>query len=350
DVLQGSALVGGTLLGTIMGWKGLVGFLGDQKIGILIKRINAGVSPRVRAYLVPVLFLSVFAFMAMRQTQELPLDEAWDYRRHMMQELLEGLGVNFVVSGGAFFAINHLLARLGRVPAGKAGATGVLTVAVGAGMLFQEFYSGWRRKQMRQALKEKTYAGLAEIMEMLPTAPEYMRPRLLENVDRKFSILISLNVLEFLSVQQAVKQALNREQIIDNYTSVGMSKGLAMKLAGLMEKEEPLTKSQKEIANAWIGKMAGKEGRAMLPVSVLPAQRRRILALWESDLADIHRFLAAPIPVTIGKNSDGTIPSAQFFHWNIAHTMSLLRRYVALREKLAFTGARNVSADIDSTN
>ena len=42
DVLEGSALVGGTLLGTLMGWQGLVGFFGDKKVGQPLKRIKPG--------------------------------------------------------------------------------------------------------------------------------------------------------------------------------------------------------------------------------------------------------------------------------------------------------------------
>ncbi len=332
--LGGSAVVGGGLLATVFTWHQISKVLGDQKLKMILDGINSRVSPRVRGYLLPILFISAFSFMALRASQDLPLDEVWDYRRNMFEELLEGLGMSYVVTGGSLFTL-HRLMKWREEPISKQGARGIWIVAMGAGMLAQDLWTSWRRRQKSREFKEQTYKAVAELLDFLPTVPEHMRAPILENIDRKFSILIGLNITEFSSVEEAIEYSARRQQVLENYEGVGMSPKLAKELADMMETKEPLTKEAQDIVNYLLSKIAGnKERAATLPVSILSVQKRRILELWSSNLADVAHFLVQPIPIMIGKNSDGSIPSAQFTDWNIAHTMALFRQYVALREKL----------------
>lgn len=306
--LGGSAAVGGTLLTTVGAWHLLGKIAGDEKFKLLLEKINKVAPPRVRSYLIPILILSAFTFMALRETQNLPLDEAGEYRWNFLEEMVEGFGVNLVVTGSAFFGINRALAAMGALPAGKWGPAAILAVASGMGMLGQEIYTSWRRKHYREALKEKTYKELLEMMEALPTFPPHMRFRLINRIDRKFSVLIALNVLEFESVKQAIVLA--------------STEGGEMK---------PLNSQEQATVNRWIHKMAGKQYTDAIPVSMLPAQKHRIVAMWDSELGDVYHYLMNPPLLDVGHNADGSIPSSQFVNWGMRETMALLRRYTDLK-------------------
>lgn len=320
DVFGGSVVVGSSIWGTAAAWNSLTRVTADKKLGEILRKISERAPPKLKAYLVPALFLSAFTFVALRESQELPLEESGEYRWNFLEEMAESFGVQIAATGGFFWGMRWGLGRIGRIPKGKIGAGGVLAIATGAGMLAQEVFSGWRRQQFRRELKVDTYRELIALLETYPLYPDHLKPKLQISIDRKLSMLIALNILDFPSIQEAIRSAEAQEKKLARLTNMGFPKERAIRIVHHSETLTPLSETESQIAERWIQKLSGKEGTSTLPVSMLPAQKRRIMALWQNDLSDVIQFMVHPVPITQ--------PSAD---WNITHTMALLRRYLTLR-------------------
>lgn len=333
DVLGGSALVGGTIWGSISAVNGIFKLAGDERVGKLMQRVNKIAPEKARAYLIPAIFLAAFTFVALRQTQNLPLGEANEYRWRFLEEMAEAFGIQLAVTGGAFIGIRAWLGRIGKIPKGRIGGAGVLAIATGAGMLAQEVFSSWRRGKMREDLKTKTYADLIRMLEALPKYPEHLKPKLQTKIDRKLAILIALNTLELPSIKEAVALAERREKELARLTSHGVSEERAIQWLSTNGNNQPLTDIQQKMAVRWIEKRKGKEATVVLPVTMLPAQKKRVVALWEKDLSDVVQFMVAPIPIGYKKESDGSIDPDQFEDWTFAHTLSLMNTYLRNRQE-----------------
>lgn len=325
DVFGGAMVLGGSLWGTAAAWNSLNKIVADKKLGALLKKISEQAPPKVRAYLVPALFLTAFTFVALRQSQGLPLEEEGEYRWNFLEEMAGSFGVQLAVTGGSFWGIRTMFRRAGRAPKGKVGGGGVLAIVTGAGMLAQELYAGWRRRKMRTDLKVKAYRELAGFLKNYPNYPEHLKPKLQARLDRKFSILLALNLLDFPSVREAIEAAEQRTRQMDLFLNSGFSREQARRMQDGYGKMEPLKPVESELAEAWIQKMQQKETTGVLPVSMLPAQKRRVLSLWEKDLSDVIQFSVYPIPIPKKPTED------EMEDWNIAHTMALFRHYLKLR-------------------
>ncbi|MBI4124372.1 MAG: hypothetical protein HY466_00380 [Deltaproteobacteria bacterium] len=325
DVFGGAVMLGGSIWGTAAAWGSFQKIIADKKLGVLFKKISERAPPKVRAYLVPALFLTAFTYVALRQSQNLPLEEAGEYRWNFLEEMAGAFGVQLAVTGGAFWGIRRIFNRLGRAPKGKIGGGGVLALATGAGMLAQEIYSGWRRRKMRTELKAKTYRELLNLLKAHESYPDHLKPKLQARIDRKFSILLALNILDFPSVREAIRVAEGRAEEFARLRNLGFSEELAIRMMDGYGKMKPLNKDESETAQNWIQKMNRKESTGVLPVSLLPAQKRRVLSLWEKDLSDVIQFAVYPVPLPNRPKEE------EMEDWNISHTMSLFRRYLERR-------------------
>lgn len=325
ETMGGALIVGGTIFGSVAAWNGVAKFLGDKKLGEILGKVGKLAPPAVRSFLIPLLVLSAFAFIALRESQDLPLEEEGEYRWQFLEEIAAGFGIQLAVTGGVVAGLKYFLEKAGRAPTSKVGRFGILGAATGAGMLAQEIYSNYGREKFRGELKEKTYSELLDLLAAMPTVSPLLRKKMRHRIDRKMAILIALNVLEFKSLEAAKRRATKREEVFQQFLEMGLSESQAIRLLGSEGDPEPLTLSQQELVERWIERMTGKKHLAHLPVTMLPAQKKRILKMWESELADVVQYLEKPVSL---------IPTDSLREWGMPQTMALLRQYIQTAQML----------------
>lgn len=333
ETLGGTLLVGGTILGTMAGWNALSRTLGDRKLGQLLKEISTKAPPKVRAFLVPVLFLSAFTYIALRQSQNLPIDESSEYRWNFLEEMAVGFGVQLAGTGAAYYGLSRFISG-GTQSLSKLKGGGLLAAAAAVGMFSQELVMAWLHKGQRRELQQKYYAEVMGLLDRYSEPLDEMeRVALQKQIDRRLATLIALNVLSFSSIEQMLLEGLRQQEFYERMKQLGYSDADALAAARERKSVAPLTKRQSEIVTRWIGMVSKDPWKADLPVVMLPAQHRRILRLWEKDLMAVHYYLRNPIPIGGETDENGEYLPVQFEDWGIAHTMTLARRFIHLQEQ-----------------
>lgn len=333
ETLGGTLLVGGTILGTMAGWNALSRTLEDRKLGQLLKEISAKAPPKIRAFLVPVLFLSAFTYIALRQSQNLPIDESSEYRWNFLKEIAVGFGVQLAGTGAVYYGLSRLIAG-GTQSLSKLQGAGLLAAAAAVGMFSQELAMAWLHKRQRRELQQRYYAEAMSLLDRYSEPLDDMeRVALQKQIDRRLATLIALNVLSFSSIERMLQEGFRQQEFYEQLKRLGYSDADALAATRERQSVAPLTKRQSDIVTRWVGMVSKDPWKADLPMVMLPAQHRRILRLWEKDLMAVHYYLRNPIPLGGETDENGEYLPVQFEDWGIAHTMTLARRYVHLQEQ-----------------
>jgi len=283
---KGSLWIGSSILAVMGTGNALFKLAREKFLGRWMIKTGAVFSPRLRSLTLAVALETLFTFIAMRKSQEHTAEENYPYLLDAGKEIGMGGLMNFVSADLALLAMARNRVRPRRA----------FFAAMGLGYFVSSWIASKYRRMRRQEQKEKDYAFVAQSLETLPQLGREQRAKALWELDRRFARLISQNALE------------------------------AKPLPAATQSENGGVEPYKE-AKKWIQEIRKKESVWGLPVTLLPAQEKRLRFLLEGELAEVDHYLRDPIPLEYGHDSNGNIPSAQFFNWGFAETMGLLHRY-----------------------